>query len=203
MKIIAGKYRGRQLLPPPGGSVTRPITALAKKSLFDHLGPWLEGARVVDLYCGTGTMALEAISRGAAHCWLAELDRRVIARLQRNIEACGAADQCTIWAGDVQRRLTGWLAGLGEPIDLAFVDPPYEQARQWDFSLVGPRLFAPLAKAMAEGSRLVLRTPGGVEVPKQLAGLTADRRRSYGNMHITILVKQAPAPAAGPEADIG
>ena len=65
MYILAGKYKGRKLLPPPPGSVTRPVTGLVKKSLFGMLGVRVEDAVVVDLFCGTGTMGLEALSQGA------------------------------------------------------------------------------------------------------------------------------------------
>ena len=66
MRILAGRFKGRNLLPPSGGGQTRPITGRARKSLFDILAPHLQGALVLDLYCGTGTMGLEALSRGAA-----------------------------------------------------------------------------------------------------------------------------------------
>ena len=85
MRILAGEYKGRKLLPPPGRAQTRPITGSVKKSLFDMLGVRLVDAIVVDLYCGTGTIGLEALSRGAARCYFAERDRAVLERLRRNI----------------------------------------------------------------------------------------------------------------------
>src|SRR4030067_988666 len=109
MRIIAGAYKGRKLLSPPRHSGTRPLTASVKKSLFDTLGPWLEGAIVLALYCGTGTLGLEALSRGAAGCSFAESDRHVVGRLRRNVEAIGAEKRCRIWVGDIWRRLVHWL----------------------------------------------------------------------------------------------
>ena len=87
MRILSGMYKGHRLLSPPPGRATQPVTGRVKKSLFVMLGGRLEGAAVVDLYCGTCSMGLEALSRGARACWFAERDRRTVARLRRNIEA--------------------------------------------------------------------------------------------------------------------
>ena len=89
MHLHAGRFKGRVLLGPPAGSSTRPITGLAKKSLFDTLADWMPEAVAVDLYCGTGSMGLEALSRGARRVAFGEMDRRVLERLRRNIDAIG------------------------------------------------------------------------------------------------------------------
>src|SRR5687768_6336297 len=84
MRIIAGEFRGRRLLPPEGTDVTLPITDRVKQSLFDILAPRIEGARVYDLFAGTGSMGLECLSRGAAHATFFEADRSAVQRLQKN-----------------------------------------------------------------------------------------------------------------------
>jgi len=190
MRILAGEYKGRKLLPPPGRAQTRPITGSVKKSLFDMLGDRLIGAVVVDLYCGTGTIGLEALSRGAARCCFAERDRAVLARLRRNIEAVGAGDRSAVWAGDVARGLTRRLTGVGGAVDLAFVDPPYAQARQWSWEQVGRTIFAPLAEHLADDGRVVLRLPGKVECPATLKGLEIVRERKYGDMALALLGRE-------------
>ena len=68
MQIMAGQFKGRKLLPPKGSKTTRPITGLARKSLFGILAPWLPEATVLDLFAGTGTIGIEALSHGAAMC---------------------------------------------------------------------------------------------------------------------------------------
>src|SRR5215213_11146140 len=95
MRIIAGEFRGRRLLPPEGADVTRPITDRVKQSLFDILAPDIEGARVLDLFAGTGSMGLESLSRGAAHATFFEADRSAAKRLRRNIDTLkvGAASE--------------------------------------------------------------------------------------------------------------
>ena len=193
MHIQAGQHKGRVLLSPPAGSVTRPITGLAKKSLFDTLADWMPEAVVVDLYCGTGSMGLEALSRGARRAAFAEMDRRVLDRLRRNIEAMGVGDACTVWPGDATRRLTGRLDELGEKIDVAFVDPPYADLRKWDWPMAERTLFEPLAAHLATDGVVVLRMPddaalpdGGVEGMK-LAGLICRRVKRFGDMVLALL----------------
>src|SRR5439155_5773768 len=84
MRIIAGEFRGRLLLPPQGQQTTRPITDRAKQSLFDVLTPQLDGALVYDCFAGTGSLGLEALSRGAKLATFFEADRCAVARLHPN-----------------------------------------------------------------------------------------------------------------------
>ena len=204
MHIQAGRHKGRVLLGPPAGSTTRPITGLAKKSLFDTLADWMPEAVVADLYCGTGSMGLEALSRGARRVAFGEMDRRVLDRLRRNVEALGVAASSIIWLGDVTRGLARRLDELGEKLDLAFVDPPYADLRQWDWPEAEAALFAPLAAHLAPDGVVVLRMPddaalpagvgpaGGAEVDTAvevltLAGLTCRKVKRFGNMVLAIM----------------
>jgi len=186
MRILSGRYKGRKLLPPVGRDVTRPMTALIKKSLFDSLAAWLPEAVVADLYCGTGNVGLEALSRGARRCCFADRDRLALNRLKRNIETVGAAQAATVWAGVIETHLPGWLAELGEELDLAFVDPPFPAVREWDWPRMERAMFAPLAAATAADGLVVLRTPDRAEPPERLAELAAVRVRRYGGMSVTM-----------------
>jgi 16S rRNA (guanine(966)-N(2))-methyltransferase RsmD len=206
MRIIAGLYKGRDLLPPPGESSTRPITGSVKKSLFAMLGEDLSGQRVLDLFCGTGTLGIEALSRGAEHCCFAERDPAVIARLMRNLQDCRATAQAVIWRGDVESRLAQWLRELTAPVDVAFVDPPYALARQWWPCTTGvspveadrtgrtpvlpiDAIFAPLAEKLAPDGIVVLRTDDEAQPPPSLGLLGEVRTRTYGNMVLRLLKK--------------
>src|SRR5687767_3053384 len=122
MRIIAGEFRGRKLLPPEGDA-TRPITDRVKQSLFDILSPNIEGARVYDLFAGTGSMGLECLSRGAKSAAFFEADRSALARLKKNIDAVKVEDRAQVIAGDLFK----WFATavVSEPADLIFLDPPY------------------------------------------------------------------------------
>lgn len=186
MRILAGSYKGRKLLSPPRASGSRPITGSVKKSLFDILGGALVGATVADLYCGTGSLGLEALSRGAARCAFAERDRRVVRRLRRNIEAVGAGERCVVWCGDVRARLASWLAELDASLGAAFVDPPYASARRWSWPAVTRQVFDPLAEYLVHGGRVVVRLPAGVAPPDALGPLAVLRRRRYGQMVVAL-----------------
>ncbi len=125
MRIIAGAWRGKTLVAPPG-TATRPTADRVRQSLFDMLrhAPWsthdlLEGAAVLDAFAGTGALGLEALSRGAASATFFERDRAALTCLRRNVATCGAGPRARIIAGDVLR------AGPGQPHSLIFVDPPY------------------------------------------------------------------------------
>jgi 16S rRNA (guanine966-N2)-methyltransferase len=88
MRIIAGEFRGRKLLAPESDT-TRPITDRAKQSLFDILSPRIDGARVLDLFAGTGSMGLECLSRGASHATFFEADRSAVTRLRKKYRSPG------------------------------------------------------------------------------------------------------------------
>ncbi len=187
MRILAGTFKGRRLLSPPKGAATRPITGLARESLFGMLSPRLAGAVVADLYCGTGTIGLEALSRGAERACFAERDRGVLARLRRNVETLGVGERCRIWAGNIERRLPVWLAGLEGSLDVAFVDPPYADVDRWSWDRVTEAIFTPLAGALAADGIVALRVPARTDLPGRLGALAVERLKRYGDMRVALL----------------
>ena len=186
MRILAGEYKGRTILSPPPGTTARPMTGLAKKSLFDILAADLVDAVVVDLYCAVGTLGLEALSRGAAWCAFADRDRKVLQRLRRNIDALAVTEACRVWQGDIPARLAGWLTRWRRRVDVAFVDPPYAQSRQWDWADVAATIFAPLADRLSPGGQVILRLPGKTEPPGTVARLAMHRVQRYGDMTVAM-----------------
>jgi 16S rRNA (guanine(966)-N(2))-methyltransferase RsmD len=117
--VIAGTARGRRLRPPPGGG-TRPITDRAKESLFSILAPRIEGQRFLDLFAGTGSVGIEALSRGSAHVTLVERAPGAAANIRHNLQITGLQARAEVVAKDV-------FAYLGEPprpFDVIFVAPP-------------------------------------------------------------------------------
>lgn len=186
MRILAGEYKGHKILSPPPGATARPMTGIARKSLFDILSAHLVEAVVVDLYCAVGTLGLEALSRGAAECAFADRDRKVLQRLRRNIDALAVAQRCRVWQGDIPARLAGWLAGWDRRVDVAFVDPPYAQARRWVWADVGETIFAPLAGRLSPGGQVILRLGGKTEPPERVATLAMHRAQRYGDMTVAM-----------------
>lgn len=184
MYIEAGDMKGRKILAPPGEAMTRPITGRVRKSVFGIIQDWLPEAVVLDLYCGTGTLGLEAISRGATLCCFAERDRRVVDRLKRNIRDCRVEGRAEVWAGDIETQLPGWLGEVTRPVDLVFLDPPFPHAQRWDWSRQERTMFNPLAGALAEDGLVVLRLPDDVDPPEALGELVGKRVEEYGNMKV-------------------
>jgi 16S rRNA (guanine966-N2)-methyltransferase len=127
MRIVAGAYRGRSLVAPKGHS-TRPTADRARQGLFNVLehAPWgrgLGGARVIDLFAGSGALGIEALSRGAAFCVFVERDGAARAAIAANLAALACAERGRILGLDA--RALGPRPELEAPFDLALLDPPY------------------------------------------------------------------------------
>ncbi|WP_256104902.1 16S rRNA (guanine(966)-N(2))-methyltransferase RsmD [Streptomyces sp. ODS05-4] len=123
-RVIAGTAGGRRLAVPPGNG-TRPTSDRAREGLFStweaFLGA-LDGARVADLYAGSGAVGLEALSRGAAHALLVEADQRAARTLKENVRALGLPG-AEVRTGKAEQVVTG--PAPGRPYDVVFLDPPY------------------------------------------------------------------------------
>ena len=124
MRIIAGRFRGHSIESPPG-HMTRPSTARTRESLFALIDSriYLEDAEVLDLFCGTGALGLEAISRGASLVTFVEQDAEVLDFARKNAETLGVSDQCIFINGDAMTYLRRYK---GPELDLIMADPPYE-----------------------------------------------------------------------------
>jgi 16S rRNA (guanine966-N2)-methyltransferase len=128
MRIIAGQFRGRKLLPPESDA-TRPVTDRVKQSLFDILTALLPDAVVYDCFAGTGSMGLESLSRGARKAVFFEADRSALVRLRKNIETLGVAKQVSVVAGDLFKWFRQTPA-VTDRVDVFFLDPPYRFLRE-------------------------------------------------------------------------
>jgi 16S rRNA (guanine966-N2)-methyltransferase len=181
MRIIAGKFRGATIEAPKGLG-TRPTSDRVREALFnvlEHGKPeiYFEGARVLDLFAGSGALGLEALSRGARYCLFIEDDAGARAAIRRNVEALGLTGITKIWRRDATRL---GPAGTVSPFDLVFCDPPYGKG-------LGERA---LAAAVAGG----WVKAGAVAVLEERAGITPGwpapfseiDRRHYGDTEIGI-----------------
>jgi 16S rRNA (guanine966-N2)-methyltransferase len=183
MRIVAGVWRGRSLIAPPG-TETRPTADRVRQALFDILmhASWagrsvVEGASILDVFAGTGAMGLEALSRGAARAVFVERSRSALTALRSNVAACRAEDRCEVLAIDA---LT---LPAGEPADIVFLDPPYGQ------DLV-PRTLTRLRSVgrVAAGSLIVAET-GRDEPALEVEALAG---RTHGAARITIWREPEP-----------
>lgn len=198
LRIVAGEYRSRRLALPPGEDRTRPMTSRVKESTFNLLRGWFEGARVLDLFAGVGTIGLEAASRGASEVVCVERDRGILAYLERNIRDLGCGDRVRALAADALSPAL--LSQLRGPFDLIFIDPPYEVME----SPQGlPRVIEAVRRCrglMGERGFLVLRrpaTPASPPPPSFMELLGPEIHRHGGSMEV-LLYAPARACDAGP-----
>jgi len=201
MQIVSGKYRHRKIESNPGDT-TRPITARVKVSLFDRLQPELQGARVADVFSGTGTIGLEALSRGAQSVVFVESDCPAVELLRRNVKALQAGDETLCWQTDASKcsfRPKGAERFL--PYDVVFFDPPYVFTSRLKAGTMLYRSLARLARAdvTSPGALLVFRCASGTEfdVP---AVWQLEQRLNYSSMDVHLFRKSAPL-AESAEAD--
>jgi 16S rRNA (guanine966-N2)-methyltransferase len=175
VRVIAGEFGGRRLVAPRGWKV-RPTSDRVREAIFSVLGARVEGARVLDLYCGTGALAIEALSRGAAQATLVDRDTRPALG---NVENLGLGERAELVRADVLR----WLAGRTESpraprFDLVFVDAPYRLADR-----VGQELNTHLPFLLAEGGRAVVESGAGR--PLRIESLECLRQRRYGGTDVS------------------
>jgi 16S rRNA (guanine(966)-N(2))-methyltransferase RsmD len=178
MRVIAGTYRSR-LLVSPRGTATRPTSDRLRETLFNILSTRIEGALFADLYAGTGAVGIEAISRGASHVWFSENAPAALAAINQNLSALRIARGFTI-----EDRGTGALlqrlAKLDKPLDVVFLDPPYESEAEYEGTLNffgsarGRLLLAPGAFVIAEHS-------SKAELAKRFGGLEHTRLLRQGD----------------------
>ncbi len=186
MRIIAGSAKGRPLKVPKSGSV-RPTADRVKETLFNVLGQWLDGERVLDLFAGVGALGLEALSRGAGHATFVERDAATMAVLRDNARTLGFDGQARTLQKNVARAL-GQLAGEGARFELVFADPPY--AAQETNGLVEE---IEAAGVLAAGGRLVIEHDRRMALPPSSAdGLVRFDERRFGDTLLSFYRREEP-----------
>jgi len=163
MRIIRGRLGKRKLLSNPG-QITRPIADRVKESLFEFLENEVPDARIIDIFAGTGTLGLEALSRGGHSVVFIERDRKAVELLRKNIANLKVEDETLCWANDVER--TSFRPKNCDdflPYDLCFFDPPYRMVQT---IVDGSKLYKSLQRlaregVTREGALLLFRTPCG------------------------------------------
>lgn len=183
IRVLGGMLRGRSIAVPPGMDV-RPTAARTREALFNLLmhgrfgtdgGNILAGARVADLCCGSGALAFEALSRGAAHAVLVDQDRRTLDLALKNAEHLGVAGQCTAFCTPLPAKIPHG------PFDVVFLDPPYRSG------LARPILESLIENAsLTEGAIVCVETETKhrLEPPQPMTLLD---ERTYGAARILIL----------------
>ncbi len=178
MRVIAGTAGGRKLKAPPAAT-TRPFTGKAKEGVFSSIAPRLPGARVLDLYAGSGSLSIEALSRGAAAATMVEENREAVKVIQQNLAICGFA------AVVIRGTLPAALARVSGVHDLVFVDPPYR------LSLASVHeTLEHLDPYLADGATVVVHRRKGEGLAGAVGGLVVEDDRTYGDSQIVRLRKR-------------
>jgi 16S rRNA (guanine966-N2)-methyltransferase len=179
LRIVGGKFKGRDIIGPTS-LATKPTSDRVRESLFNILAHGianfeLDGARVVDLFAGTGALGLEAVSRGAKFCIFVEDSADARGVIRKNADALGTIGLCKIWRRDA--------TDLGpcapqSPFDLVFADPPYNKG-------LGEKALASLVQGqwLRPGAIVVLEEAQSINVA-EVTGLTLIDRRDYGDTQV-------------------
>lgn len=190
MRITGGKARGIPLKAPKGDA-TRPATDRLREAVFSSLGPAIEHSHVADLFAGTGSYGLEALSRGAIRVVFFENDRSALNCLRQNIQATRHSLEAGVEVAQIRNIDVYSIRAETQRFDWIFIDPPYTTI-QWDM----PRLFANTLPLLAyQNTRVVLEAPG--DLTPAISGWTCLRRiGKIGKEKPTALIYQ-PNPKSG------
>lgn len=184
-RIESGSLGGRRLAPLPRGVEVRPTGARIRAAIFDRLQAMVPGARVLDLFAGSGAMGFEALSRGAEHAVLVERDPRLARRLREEVARLGLRGRASVLHADVLERLSA--SHDGPPFDLVIVDPPYREVGLTDQvakSLVVGGFLGPDAVLVSER----LRARGEPTPVTWPAELHLDTTKTYGQTVVEFLI---------------
>lgn len=186
MRIIGGVHRGRTILSPAegrhGAALTRPMTDRVKEALFNRLmaQELTGGGLVLDLFAGTGSLGLEALSRGAEFCTFVERERSAVQRLEKNLFDLRLTEQARVLAVDIPSGV--WLRAMERrPLRIVFCDPPYklsEDPRKLEELM---QVLVPLAALTESGGAMILRTQSSV-APPAIDGWQGPTSHAYGSM---------------------
>ncbi|WP_047981370.1 16S rRNA (guanine(966)-N(2))-methyltransferase RsmD [Ornithinibacillus contaminans] len=173
MRVIAGEHKGRQLKAVPGNS-TRPTTDKVKEAVFQMIGPFFHGGSCLDLFAGSGSLGIEALSRGMANCVFVDNNPKAIQTIRENIKTLKLDDQVEVFRAEAFRALNA--AGKRDlKFDVIFLDPPY-----------GKIDYVDLLQAIEEQNLL---QPSGLvycehdaseQLPQSAAGFTIRKQVDYG-----------------------
>jgi len=189
VRVIAGQLRGSVIRAPATG-VVRPTYDRVRESMFSIIEPLLDGAAVLDLFAGSGSLGIESLSRGSNRATFIEKDKRVLGVVRENVERLGLAEKCRLMGGDALAVLK--RAVPGGPFDIAFVDPPYSSG----LALRALELLA-TSGSLADEAIVIVERASSDALPEIVGRLGLFRSRQYGST--TVDFYETRAKSAGRE----
>ncbi|HFH2072358.1 TPA: 16S rRNA (guanine(966)-N(2))-methyltransferase RsmD [Streptococcus pneumoniae] len=179
MKIVSGIYGGRPLKTLEG-KTTRPTSDKVRGAIFNMIGPYFEGGRVLDLYAGSGGLSIEAVSRGMSSAVLVERDRKAQTIVAENIQITKEIGKFQLLKMDAERA----LEQISGEFDLVFLDPPYTKEQiVADIEKMAER------ELFSEDVMVVCETDKAVELPEEIACLGIWKEKIYGISKVTVYVR--------------
>lgn len=174
MRVVAGQLRGRKI-EGPLTEATRPTTDKVREAIFNALSSLdvVDGARVIDLYAGSGALGIEALSRGAAHCVFVENNRDALVVLRKNLQHLGLQDRSSVMEADAMGALLA-----ASSCDLVLADPPYG--------------FTEWAKLLQHCTASIVVLESNRQIG-DVSGFSTIRERRYGRTFVAFLRHEAPS----------
>lgn len=174
MRVITGTARGRKLITPEGMD-TRPTTDKVKEAVASALQFDFQGAKLLDLFAGSGQMAIEGLSRGARNATLVDSDARAIECIQQNVKNCGFSECATVLRTDA----AAFLQRCREKFDIVFLDPPYHKNILQD-------ILPLLLPHMSQHGIIVCEHEPELQLPETLETFYLQKDKKYGKITISI-----------------
>lgn len=179
MRVIAGTARGTNLAALPGEDVTRPTIDRVKEAMFSALQFSLPGARVLDLFAGSGQLGIEALSRGAASCVFLDRDRRAVEIVARNCRAAGVFDRSRVAQGEA----ASFLAATRDTFHIVLLDPPYHHGTL-------EAILPAVAQVTEPGGTVLCESELAAPLPDECGGLHKKKQYRYGKVLVTRYEKE-------------
>lgn len=174
MRVIAGSARGRTLAALPGEDITRPTIDRVKEAMFSSVQFLIPGARVLDLFAGSGQLGIEALSRGAAQCTFVDQSAEAVRVVTANCRAANVQDRARISCGDA----FNYLHAARGPFDLVLLDPPYGHGTL-------ARVLPVLARSVAPGGVVLCESELDADLPPRAAELALVKQYKYGKILVS------------------
>ena len=179
MRVIAGSARGTKLETLPGEEVTRPTIDRVKEAMFSSLQFSLPGARVLDLFAGSGQLGIVALSRGAAGCVFLDRDRGAVDVVTKNCRAAGVFDRARVAQGEA----AAFLAATKDIFHIVLLDPPYHHGTL-------AAILPAVAKVTAPGGTVLCDSELAADLPDTCGGLHKKKQYRYGKVLVTRYEKE-------------
>ncbi len=182
MRVIAGIHKGRQLKAVPGNN-TRPTTDKVKESIFQIIGPFFQGGKALDLFAGSGSLGIEALSRGMDNCIFVDKHPKAIQIIRENTSLLRLEEQSEIFRADAFRALAA-VAKRELRFDLIFLDPPYSKISYLE-------LLETIIKEQLLNDEGIIYCEHDLKdiLPEQVSGLSLIKQLKYGTIGVTIYQK--------------